>query len=248
MKIIAVANQKGGVGKTTTTAHIAWGLAKAGKRVLGIDLDGQANFTQAILGSGLVREGAFELFTDSPVSPIKTKHGIDILPANEKLHDVDSFPLSHYNYCVTAIKALSEDYDYIVIDTPPSLGLRLTAALAVATDVIIPIACNWFSIAGLNKLSKTIDAVRLRINKQIKISAYVPNLFRGTKKHKSTLELLLKRWPNTVISTPLRYSEYIETAVEEGHPVWEKAKLGGQRNAAANMTQVITGILEKVGE
>ncbi len=249
-KTIAVANQKGGVGKSTLTAHVAWSYASRGFKVLVIDTDGQANGTHALYGASVVASSTYHLFIDgADVLPVKTTNAnIDIIPADDRLHDVDALPFGNYIFFVNRVAELAKKYDVVLIDTPPSLGLRLTAALAVATDVVIPLSCSYFSVAGLNKLTKTINAIQSKINNQLKISAYVPNLFRNTKKHKGTLELLINKHANLVVSTPLRYSEYIESAVESGHPVWERAKLGGQRNAAKNMTQVISGIIEKVGE
>lgn len=249
-KTIAVANQKGGVGKSTLTAHVAWGYARKGLKVLVIDTDGQANGTHALYGASRIETSTYHLFIEgADVLPVKTTNAnIDIIPADERLHDVDALPFGNYMFFVNRVAELGKKYDVVLIDTPPSLGLRLTAALCVATDVIIPLPCSYFSVAGLKQLEKTIKAIQNKINKHLKISAYVPNLFRNTKKHKGTLELLLNKYADLVVSTPLRYSEYIESAVESGHPVWERVKLGGQRNASANMTTVISGIIEKVGE
>lgn len=249
-KTIAVANQKGGVGKSTLTAHVAWGYASRGFKVLVVDTDGQANGTHALYGASSVVSSTYHLFIDgADVLPVKTTNAnIDIIPADDRLHDVDALPFGNYIFFVNRVAELAKKYDVVLIDTPPSLGLRLTAALAVATDVVIPLPCSYFSVAGLKQLKKTINAIQNKINSQLKISAYVANLFRNTKKHKGTFELLVNKYANLVVENPLRYSEYIESAVENGHPVWERAKLGGQRNAAKNMTQVISGIIEKVGE
>jgi chromosome partitioning protein len=245
-RIIAAANQKGGVGKSTTCAHLCWALVEKNQRVLFIDTDGQGNGTLALTGGGSFSTSAYDLFIGKAVSVIGTKSGVDVIPATRMLHDVDSLPFERYKDFVSAVNAMAANYDYVVIDTPPSLGLRLTAALAVSTDVIVPLACNKFSTMGLVELQHSVNAVRKNINPSVKISAYIANHFRGTKKHKAVFGELNKYMPKQLIQDPLRYSEYIESAVEDGCPIWSLRKFGGQRKAGENMAKVITGIIEKV--
>lgn len=249
MKTIAFANQKGGPGKTMTSLHFSWFLAEKNFKVLFIDLDGQGNATQSLLG-----ERPFEMencsanlfLKNGKVKPIKTNNPLlDLLPATYLLHDVDCFTLDNYKFVIEK-KAIFTEYDYIIIDTPPCNGLRLTGALAISDKVVAPLECNYFGAVGLTELQNSIDDIKNNgINEQLELSAVVPNKFRKTKKQKTSLEDINNMWPDLVVS-PIKLSECIETAVESSQPVWFKPQSSSQRNTAKLTKQSFIEIFCKV--
>lgn len=180
-KIIAFANQKGGVGKTTTCVNLSAYLALMGKRVMLLDIDPQGNAT-----SGLGVDKDDELKTlyniiedDTPVSEviIKTKiNGLDIIPATVDLAgvEIDLVQMSKREEIIKGILSeVSDYYDYIFIDCPPSLGLLTVNALTASNSVMIPIQCEFFALEGLSQLMNTIKLIKKHLNSKLDVEGVV---------------------------------------------------------------------------
>lgn len=177
-KIIAIANQKGGVGKTTTSINLAAGMAYLHKKVLLIDLDPQGNATQ---GSGTSREqieySTYDLLlSDKSVDDIKLQLKLPpmhIIPSTIELAGADleisQIPENREQQLKKKLEEVKEDYDYIIIDCPPSLGLLNTNALSAADSVIIPVQCEYYALEGLTQLLNTIRIVQRRLNRNLAI-------------------------------------------------------------------------------
>jgi chromosome partitioning protein len=184
-KIFCVANQKGGVGKTTTTVNLAAGLAKIGQRVLMVDLDPQGNAT---MGSGVDKRAmalsVYDVLLESASvaeSAVKAdKCGFDVLGANRELAgaEVELVGLEHRDQRLkTALAEVAHDYDFVLIDCPPSLSMLTLNGLCAAHGVIVPMQCEYFALEGLTDLVNTIKQVHANLNRDLQIIGLLRVMF-----------------------------------------------------------------------
>ncbi|WP_416808720.1 sporulation initiation inhibitor protein Soj [Bacillus thuringiensis] len=176
-KIIAIANQKGGVGKTTTSVNLGAGLAQVGKKVLLVDIDAQGNATT---GVGIEKSELDQciynvLVEDADVQGVIQKtatEDLDVLPATIQLAgaEIELVPtISREVRLQRALQPVRDEYDYIIIDCPPSLGLLTINALTAADSVIIPVQCEYYALEGLSQLLNTVRLVQKHLNKNLAI-------------------------------------------------------------------------------
>jgi chromosome partitioning protein len=183
--IIVIANQKGGVGKTTTAINLSAACAARGKRTLLIDLDPQSNSTLSFLEPSSITAGSYELFTepDMPLSELvhKTKiEKLDLIPARISLAKLEAKLIGDFDAAYRLrdrLQKATEDYDLIFIDTPPTLGLITVNALVAAQHVMIPIQSSYFALEGTDDLLETIDKVRSRPNPELELLGVLVTLF-----------------------------------------------------------------------
>ncbi|MEQ9619223.1 MAG: AAA family ATPase [Deltaproteobacteria bacterium] len=193
-KVICVANQKGGVGKTTTVINLAASLAAAQKRTMFIDFDPQANATSgvgidkeevgqsiydAIIGDTNIKDIALE------VEPESLKGYLTVVPANPDLTgaEVELIHLENREWRLKqAINNVVHEYDYIFIDCPPSLSLLTVNALTAADSVLIPVQCEYFALEGLGQLKRTISLIRQRLNPELGVEGYLLTMFDSRNK------------------------------------------------------------------
>lgn len=184
-RILAVANQKGGVGKTTTTVNIAACLAEQGYRTLLVDLDPQANASTGLglepreLEHSIYHVMLHEQQADSCIEPTEVKN-LFVLPSSLDLAGAEIelvSLLSREHRLRLAIESVIDDYDYVLIDCPPSLGLLTINALTAANEVLVPIQCEYYALEGLGQLMRNVDLVRASLNPDLQISHIVLVMF-----------------------------------------------------------------------
>jgi len=184
-KIFCIANQKGGVGKTTTTVNLAAGLAKVGQRVLLVDLDPQGNAT---MGSGIdkreVQLSVYDVLLESAsvaeAAIAAEKCAYHVLSANRELAgaEVELVQLEHRDQRLkNALAAVDADYDFVLIDCPPSLSMLTLNGLCAAHGVIVPMQCEYFALEGLTDLVNTIKQVHANLNRELKIICLLRVMF-----------------------------------------------------------------------
>ncbi len=184
-KIIAIANQKGGVGKTTTSINLSAALAEQGKKILTIDMDPQGNTTSGLgLDKNSLENTVYEMILGEAVAEeciCKTaEEGLSIIPSNMNLSgaEIELIEFDSKEYLLKQkITRIKENYDYIIIDCPPSLSLLTLNALTAANSVIVPIQCEYYALEGLTQLIHTIDLVRERLNPDLKLEGIVFTMF-----------------------------------------------------------------------
>jgi chromosome partitioning protein len=217
--IIVIANQKGGVGKTTTAINLSAGLARSGYKVLLVDLDPQANSSLSYLDLREVELSVYDLLVDPAVgfdqvikeSPVQ---GLQILPSRIALAKLEATLLGEFDAPFRVkdrIAPLVGLYDFIILDTPPTLGLITVNALVAATHLIIPIQSSYFALEGTDDLLETVHKIRARPNPNLQLLGVVVTLFdRRTSLARDSLEQIRQVFGDKVFQTVITKSVRLE--------------------------------------
>jgi chromosome partitioning protein len=219
MRKIVIANQKGGVAKTTTAINLAWGLAEKGKRTLLIDMDPQANATIALLGK-YPQKSVYDLLIDR--EPIKdvisaTNHpNLYLVPSNIDLAgaEVDLIAkVAGQTQLKSKLKRMDrQSFDFVIIDSPPSLGYLTINSLAAADEIIIPVSTSFFAINGIVRLEKTISDVQAGLSPEVMIRGALFTLYDNTNIATDVMDVVKKHFGDKVFKTVIPRNVKVEEA------------------------------------
>lgn len=244
--IVTVSNNKGGVGKTALAAHLVFRAAESG-RVLGVDLDSQSNLTATLIARAEKqgRMASDSLFTELEApEPMRTADSaIDLLPASAALTGTDRLNLSAGFQAIAHLKTLSKRYSLVVIDTPPALGLRLVAALASASHVVVPLVPESYAVDGVATVLSEIASIGENLNSAMRPADFVINLMNPqARQHRRIAEQIANNFK--VASPWLNRSVAVADALAERRPVWRKTT---SRNAAQQWRTLCEHLLTDYG-
>ena len=228
-KIISVANQKGGVGKTTTTVNLATILAKKGKKVLLIDADPQGNATSGLgLDKDLEPSTYDVLVNDTELEEAMQKtiiKNLKVCPANMNLAGAEVelvSMMSREQRLKEKVDIIREKFDYILIDCPPSLGLVTLNSFTASNSVLIPVQCEYFALEGLGQLLNTINLVKKHLNKEIKIEGALLTMYDiRTNLSNQVVKEVKKYFENKVYKTVIPRNVRLSEAPSYGMPITE---------------------------
>ena len=254
-KVIAIANQKGGVGKTTTTSNLGIGLVKQGKKVLLIDADAQGSLTASL---GIREPDRLEItlatimasiINDEEIKPeygiLRHEEGVDFMPGNIELSGLETSlvnVMSRETVLRTYIEQQKDRYDYILIDCMPSLGMLTINALASVDAVIIPVQAAYLPVKGLEQLIRTIGKVRRQLNKQLKIGGILITMVDNrTNYARDISDLIFDTYGNQIKIFPqsIPFSVRAAEISAEGISIFEHDPKGKVAAAYWQMTQEV---------
>ena len=253
-KVIAVANQKGGVGKTALASNLSVGLAMNDKKVLVIDADPQGNLTSSLgidnadelentLASFIERE-----INEDPIDPaeyiLHNDEGVDLMPCNIKLAGMDYMimnALSREHLLDAFDSSVRDEYDYILIDCSPSLGLITVNSLTAADSVIIPVQCEYFALEGISKLLNTIKIIKSKLNPRLEIEGFLLTMYDSRLRLANQIYDEVKRhFQELVFKTVIQRNVKLSESPSHGLPViLYDADSTGSKNHLALAKEII---------
>jgi chromosome partitioning protein len=243
--VIAFANQKGGVAKTTSTLNLAVALQERGLRVLIVDLDPQGNLTMSQgLNPDSIERSMFDVLVHRlPISEVIHEQEVDLAVSSIDLAGAElalSSQIGRERALEKSLVHVKGDYDYVLIDTPPSLGLLTINALVAADGVIVPVQCEYLSLRGLVQLENTLTMIRENLNPEVKIVGILPTMFDGRTLHaKEAVEILNENFGNLVFNTRIRKTVRYAEAPVKGSSVLKYDPTGPAADAYRDLAKEV---------
>lgn len=249
MKTIVVGNQKGGVGKSTISLHLAHHAAMTGQRTLLVDLD-EGDLRTPILGEDDPARyvHASQLFNGRLAAQrLSIAPRLDLIPADNALLDVDDEPIAIVHRFAECLAQWTDDYDLCVIDTPPNLQRRMIAALTAADGVVCPLQIAPYAIGRMEKMAQTVAHVQAHYNPSLRFLGYLLNLFNVRSPHeREGLIELREAYGNLMLDPVIPARACVPASLAAGHPVWHKITGGNQRLAAREMRKACCAVLDRL--
>ena len=227
-KVVSFSNQKGGVGKTTSCVNISAQIANKGKKVLMIDMDPQGNATSGLgLPKSKIKNTIYDVIIgrcDIADAIIKTKFknlsviaaNIDLAGAELELHELDE----GLNFTKIALDSIKDDFDYIFIDCPPSLGMLTVKALSISDGIVIPMQCEFYSLEGMSQLLNTVKKIKSIYNPSLQIVGILLTMYNGRLTLKGqVVEELKKYYADQLFKVPISRSVRLSEAPGYGEPI-----------------------------
>jgi chromosome partitioning protein len=250
-RVISIANQKGGVGKTTTAVNLGAGLSEHDQRVLLLDLDPQAHLT---INMGVKKPDELETtIYDLLLDPVARADQmilraelmrLDFIPANIELAGAEVAlvtEMGRESILAEKLRPVMNQYDFVIIDCPPSLGLLSINALVASDEVIIPLQCEYFGMKGMQQLQRTIERVRAKLNPRLKVAGILPTIYKSRTLHsQEVLELVKQAYGDSVFPFAVRDSIRFAECPPAGRSILEYA---GETAGAAAYRQLAAEVL-----
>ena len=239
-KTVAIVNQKGGVGKTTTCVNLAAALTEAGKKVLMVDFDPQANSTSGMGVDKTVSKGVYNVLIEdipTPEALVHTKFG-DVLPSNKALAGagIELIGMERREFLLKdAIGQVKDHYDFVFIDCPPSLELLTLNALCAADTILVPVQGEYFALEGLSDLMNTVRIVRRSLNPRLELEGVLLTMFDGrTNLALQVAEEVKHYFPGKVYSTVIPRNVRLSEAPSHGKPItsYDRSSRGAEAYTA----------------
>ncbi|HKH19286.1 MAG TPA: ParA family protein [Solirubrobacteraceae bacterium] len=224
-KVIAFANQKGGVAKTTTTLNLAAAFVEEGHRVLCVDMDPQGNLTMSQgIDPDAIEQSMFDVLVhDLPIREVIRRREVDVACSSIDLAGAEiamSTKIGRERSLDKALRPIKEDYDFICVDTPPSLGLLTINALTAADQVIVPVQCEYLSMRGLIQLQNTLSMIQENLNPNVVIAGILPTMVDTRTLHaKEAIEILEENFGDRVFGARIRKTVRFAEAPVKGMSV-----------------------------
>jgi chromosome partitioning protein len=244
-KVIAFANQKGGVAKTTTTLNLAAAFVEEGHRVLCVDMDPQGNLTmsQGIDPDSLEQSMFDVLVFDLPIREVIRTREVDVACASIDLAGAEiamSTKIGRERSLSKALAGIESEYDYICIDTPPSLGLLTINALTAADKVIVPVQCEYLSMRGLIQLQNTLSMIQENLNPNVDIAGILPTMVDTRTLHaKEAIEILEENFGDRVFGARIRKTVRFAEAPVKGMSVLKYDPTGTAADAYRQLAKEV---------
>lgn len=254
MKVLAVANQKGGVGKSTLTVHLAYAALEAGLRVLLVDMDKQGSLSLTFTAPGGAAPGlmASRLYQVDPVAdtPQTITDKLSIIRADDALLSIDKAENMVIRRPGQALRQFEQDFDLCLIDTPPLLGVRLMASLAAADYVVTPVSVGLYELAGVADLMQTIHVVRTQgFNPRLKHVGILPMKTNNrSTEEREGLATLRTRYGAAILPEVLPERAPVRKAIAKRVPVWQSTKGEGHLKAAQEWRAACESILGRISK
>jgi chromosome partitioning protein len=226
--VVAIANQKGGVGKSTTAINLGAGLALQGERILIIDLDPQGNTSSGLgIDRSSIEMSTYDVLVDgAPVDDVlepTSVKGLHVVPATIELAGAEIELVSMFSRetrLKQSLDAIGDDYDFVLIDCPPSLGLLTINGLAAANEVLIPIQCEYYALEGVSQLTRNIELVTGNLNPQLEVEGVVLTMFDGrTTLAADVVEQVRGHFGETAYKTVIPRTVRLSEAPSYGEPI-----------------------------
>jgi chromosome partitioning protein len=226
--VVAIANQKGGVGKSTTTINLGAALAMQGDRILLVDLDPQGNTTSGLgVDRGMVKYSTYDVIVDdSPIDDVlepTSVRDLFLVPATIELAGAEIEMVSMFSRekrLANALKPIIEDFDFVLIDCPPSLGLLTINGLSAAAEVMIPIQCEYYALEGVTQLVGSIQRVKSAINPDLEIEGVILTMFDGrTNLSSDVVAQVREHFGDTAYRTVIPRTVRLSEAPSYGEPI-----------------------------
>lgn len=245
-KVISISNHKGGVGKTTSSLNIGAGLAIENKKVLLIDLDPQANLTQSLGIEESEKTIYGALREHYPLTPLEINDNLFLVPSTLDLSgaEVELSAEAGREYILKElIEQVQDDYDYVIIDTPPSLGLLTINAFTASNQILIPLQAQYLALQGLSKLLEVIEKIQKRLNKDLEIGGvFITQYDKRKILNRNVVETVENYFDDKLFKTKIRDNIALAEAPTQGKDIFE---YNSKSNGAEDYAQLILELLNK---